>query len=82
MPDQMTSRDVVPILEDLRQLTKVPLVAKQDTILYKRIAEASNRLCSIDIENATIESHASKFELTPSCVKAKEKAATIRFVTA
>lgn len=46
-------------IEDLRQLTKVPLVAKQDTILYKRIAEATSKLCSIDIENAIIESHAS-----------------------
>ncbi|WP_289225801.1 hypothetical protein, partial [Bacteroides acidifaciens] len=51
MPDQMTLRDVVPILEDLRQLTKAPLVAKQDTIFYKRIAEATSKLCSIDIEN-------------------------------
>lgn len=42
----------------MRQLTKVPLVAKQDTILYKRIAEATSKLCSIDIENAIIESHA------------------------
>lgn len=49
----------MPILEDLRQLIKVPLVAKQDTILYKRIAEATSKLCSIDIENAIIESHAS-----------------------
>ena len=59
MPNPTTLRDVVPILEDLRQLTKVPLVAKQDTILYKRIAEATSKLCSIDIENAIIESHAS-----------------------
>ena len=59
MPPPTTLRDVVPILEDLRQLIKVPLVAKQDTILYKRIAEATSRLCSIDIENAIIESHAS-----------------------
>lgn len=59
MPHPTTLRDVVPILEDLRELTKVPLVAKQDTILYKRIAEATNNLCSIDIENAIIESHAS-----------------------
>ncbi|WP_289751636.1 hypothetical protein, partial [uncultured Bacteroides sp.] len=59
MPNHTTLRDVVPILEDLRQLTKVPLVAKQDTILYKRIAEATSKLCSIDIENAIIESHAS-----------------------
>lgn len=58
MPHPTTLRDVVPILEDLRQLTKVPLVAKQDTILYKRIAEATNKLCAIDIENAIIESHA------------------------
>lgn len=58
MPNPTTLRDVVPILEELRQLTKVPLVAKQDTILYKRIAEAISRLCSIDIENAIIESHA------------------------
>lgn len=50
MPNHTTLRDVVPILEDLRQLTKVPLVAKQDTILYKRIAEATSKLCSIDIE--------------------------------
>ncbi len=59
MPDQMTLRDVVPILEDLRQLTKVPIVARQDTILYKRIAGATNKLRSIDIENAIIESHTS-----------------------
>lgn len=59
MPNPTTLRDVVPILDDLRQLTKVPLVAKQDTILYKRIAEATSKLCSIDIENAIIESHAS-----------------------
>lgn len=59
MPTPTTLRDVVPILEDLRQLIKVPLVAKQDTILYKRIAEATSKLCSIDIENAIIESHAS-----------------------
>ena len=59
MPNHTTLRDVVPILEDLRQLTKAPLVAKQDTILYKRIAEATSKLCSIDIENAIIESHAS-----------------------
>ena len=59
MPNHTTLRDVVPILEDLRQLTKVPLVAKQDTILYKRIAETTSNLCSIDIENAIIESHAS-----------------------
>lgn len=59
MPNPTTLRDVVPILEDLRQLIKVPLVAKQDTILYKRIADATSRLCSIDIENAIIESHAS-----------------------
>lgn len=59
MPNPTTLRDVVPILEDLRQLTKIPLVAKQDTILYKRIAEATSKLCSIDIENAIIESHAS-----------------------
>lgn len=38
MPNPTTLRDVVPILEDLRQLIKVPLVAKQDAILYKRIA--------------------------------------------
>ena len=55
----MKLRDVVPILDDLRQLTKFPLVAKKETILYKRIAEATSRLCSIDIENAIIESHAS-----------------------
>jgi len=54
MPNPTTLRDVVPILEDLRQLIKVPLVAKQDTILYKRIAEATSKLCSIDIENAII----------------------------
>ena len=59
MPNHTTLRDVVPILEDLRQLTKVPLVAKQDTIFYKRITEATSKLCSIDIENAIIESHAS-----------------------
>ena len=59
MPNPTTLRDVVPILEDLRQLTKIPLVAKQDTILYKQIAEATSKLCSIDIENAIIESHAS-----------------------
>ena len=59
MPNPTTLRDVVPILEDLRQLIKVPLVAKQDTILYKRIAEATRNLCSIVIENAIIESHAS-----------------------
>lgn len=59
MPTPTTLRDVVPILEDLRQLIKVPLVAKQDTILYKQIAEATSKLCSIDIENAIIESHAS-----------------------
>lgn len=58
MPAPTTLRDVVPILEDLRQLIKVPLVAKQDTILYKRIADATSRLCSIDIENTIIESHA------------------------
>ena len=55
----MTLRDVVPLLEELRQLTKVPLVAKQDTVLYKRIAEATSKLSSIDIDNAIIESHAS-----------------------
>ena len=27
--------------------------------MYKRIAEATSKLCSIDIENAIIESHAS-----------------------
>ena len=59
MPNPTTLRDVVPILDDLRQLTKFPLVAKKETILYKRIAEATSRLCSIDIENAIIESHAS-----------------------
>ncbi len=59
MPNPTTLRDVVPILEELRQLTKVPLVAKQDTILYKRIAEATSKLSSIDIENAIIESHSS-----------------------
>lgn len=59
MPHTMTLRDVVPLLEELRQLTKVPLVAKQDTVLYKRIAEATSKLSSIDIDNAIIESHAS-----------------------
>ena len=54
MPTPTTLRDVVPILEDLRQLTKVPLVAKQDTILYKRIAETTSNLCSIHNENAII----------------------------
>lgn len=59
MPNPTTLRDVVPILDDLRQLTKFPLVAKKETILYKRIAEATSKLCSIDIENAIIGSHAS-----------------------
>lgn len=59
MPNPSTLRDVVPILEELRQLTKIPLVAKEETIFYKRIAEATRKLSSIDIENAIIESHAS-----------------------
>lgn len=47
MPHPTTLRDVVPILEDLRQLIKVPLVAKQDTILYKRIASCAD----LDVEH-------------------------------
>lgn len=58
MPPPMTFRDVVPILEKLRQEIKYPQIAKSDLVCRKEIAEQLKALSSIDHEAVVIETHA------------------------
>lgn len=54
----MTFRDVVPVLEKLRQDIKYPQIAKSDLVCRKEIAENFKMLYSIDQESVVIETHA------------------------
>ena len=58
MPPPMTFRDVVPVLEKLRQDIKYPQIAKSDLVCRKEIAENFKMLYSIDQESVVIETHA------------------------
>lgn len=58
MPPPMTFRDVVPVLEKLRQDIKYPQIAKSDLVCRKGIAENFKMLYSIDQESVVIETHA------------------------
>ncbi len=58
MPSPMTFRDVVPVLEKLRQDIKYPQIAKSDLVCRKEIAENFKMLYSIDQESVVIETHA------------------------
>lgn len=58
MPPPTTFRDVVPILDKLRQLIKGPQIAKKDICFRKEIVEQTELLSSLDIEAVTIETHA------------------------
>lgn len=58
MPPPMTFRDVVPVLEKLRQEIKFPQIAKSDLLCRKEIAEIYKKLYSIDLESVVIETHA------------------------
>lgn len=57
MPPPMTFRDVVPVLEKLRQDIKYPQIAKSDLVCRKEIAENFKMLYSIDQESVVIETH-------------------------
>ena len=57
MPDQMTLRNITPILEVLVQSIKLPQVAKSDMICRKKIADQLQMLGEIDFESAVIETH-------------------------
>ncbi|WP_304488141.1 hypothetical protein, partial [Duncaniella muris] len=54
----MTFRDVVPVLEKLRQDIKYRQIAKSDLVCRKEIAENFKMLYSIDQESVVIETHA------------------------
>lgn len=58
MPPPMTFRDVVPVLEKLRQDIKYRQIAKSDLVCRKEIAENFKMLYSIDQESVVIETHA------------------------
>ena len=58
MPPPMTFRDVVPVLEKLRQEIKFPQIAKSDLHCRKKIAEIYKKLYSIDLESVVIKTHA------------------------
>lgn len=58
MPPPMTFRDVVPVLEKLRQDIKYPQIAKSDLVCRKEIVENFKMLYSIDQESVVIETHA------------------------
>ena len=58
MPPPMTFRDVVPVLEKLRQDIKYRQIAKSDLVCRKEIAENFKMLYSIDQEPVVIETHA------------------------
>lgn len=58
MPPPMTFRDVVPVLEKLRQEIKYPQIAKSDLVCRKEIAENFKKLSSIDQEAVLIETYA------------------------
>lgn len=58
MPPPMTFRDVVPVLEKLRQEIKFPQIAKSDLFCRKEIAEIFKKLYSFDLESVVIETHA------------------------